>query len=540
MTDNENPETEVEKVESSEGEPSSPPLDFGDLRGTGEAETNFESTTPNESADDEELIELSDEEVQQEFEEMDKEELEASESPKASDETESSASEEDNKSESLELSSAEESETVAKEMKIIPTRDTREDSAPEKIEPSNPESETNGYSQLTELFSKKIVYGSVAAALIVSAGVMLLISTFGSEEAETETTAAVDEEPFPFVTIEPVIEAEQADDDDDEALQPEIDTDELALLEAEISTTDEQIEDADIADETVLNAAETEITEQDSELIDVAEISDQIAATTDVEVIAEEEIPLATESESIASEETPEVTELAEVATDELEIATEETETGFEETQIVSNEQIPITTETALDAEPVAREDTAVLSAQVATDLITLTQSTNNYYIIVASFNSEELALKHASTLPENLETAIIIPPFQQDGKFRVAIAGYETMAEAQTNIASYKTVYGDDIWPLRYAVVNRGSVLNERSGNTYVVVSSFLTESSARNHISTLTDDAGVEPLIIPPFGRSKSYRVSIFSYETLTAAQQALPRHKEKYGDDIWLLKY
>lgn len=531
MTDNENQEPGSEKVEASDDKLESPALDFGELRGTGETDAEPVSVSADETAVD--MIDISDEEAQQEFKEMEREESEANDQ---SDAPEEAAEPEpvtvsDTQADAPELPPTEE---VKKESSSVP--ETKEDPALGKMDELDTNSEAGGDSRFNELFSRKIIYASVAGALSISAIIMIFIFGFDSGEPEADSTAATEEEPFPFVSREPIADAEPPSHEDES--EPLLDdTEELAQAEVETPSPDEHAEVAGVAEddhEADPSLVETELDtefpvsiEEEEEVATVAqetlaatEEAEEIATTTEPETAVTEEIPV------------PELEELTEQEPEEIQLAVEETENIPEQAAIVAEEETPV-------VEPIASAQAPSLSSQAMDNLAILNQSSNSFYIIVASFNSEEMALKHASTLPENLETEIIIPPFEQVGKYRVAIAGYETMAEAQTNIAQYKATYGNDIWPLRYTRADRASLLDERTGNTYVVVSSFLTESSARNHISSLST-TGAEPLIIPPFGQSKSYRVTLFSYETLAGAQQALPEHKEKYGEDIWLLKY
>lgn len=531
MANKDDQEQDDEQIEISDDKLNSPPFDYGDLKGTSETEDGFESVEPEaDEIDAEDIIDISDEEAQQEFEEMEREEREANKNSEVP---------EEKVPEEKEHAETEFEEEIQAQAAVSPIAEEeltqiKPNSTPEAVETPDPgkldklsaESDARSAPQVSEPFSRKIIYGSVAAALSISAIVMVLIFTFDSEESTTDTTATIDEDPFPFVSRESAIEAEQPVSEEETDLALEIVDDQevvedlqvVETVETEVPAIDEQIEDANLAAEDETNVAATEIAEEDPTLTEELSIApEEIAAVDELERSdpAEEEAPAAIEEVTVIP--VP------------------------EDIPTAAEEETPAPAEVISEVVSIVTEESPPVSAQVAADLVTLNESRNNFYIIVASFNSEEMAVKHSSTLPQNEETSIIIPPFEQDGKYRVAIAGYETMAEAQANIPNYKAAYGNDIWPLRYARSNTAmaTLLNERTGNTYVVVSSFLTEGSAQNHVNTLTA-TGVEPLIIPPFGNSRSYRVTIFNYETLNAAQQALPQHKEKYGDDIWLLRY
>ena len=76
-----------------------------------------------------------------------------------------------------------------------------------------------------------------------------------------------------------------------------------------------------------------------------------------------------------------------------------------------------------------------------------------NFFIllIISSFFDEDLAMDHANKLAANGNSPMVIPPFASHRFWRVAIAEYNSIADAQNQIGQYKADYGDDIWPLKY-----------------------------------------------------------------------------------------
>ncbi len=80
-----------------------------------------------------------------------------------------------------------------------------------------------------------------------------------------------------------------------------------------------------------------------------------------------------------------------------------------------------------------------------------LTDRTNNYYIVIASFLDEDLAMDHSQKLASKGESPTIIPPFGKAITTRVAIKGYGSLGQAQNEIGNYKGEYGQDIWILKY-----------------------------------------------------------------------------------------
>ena len=87
----------------------------------------------------------------------------------------------------------------------------------------------------------------------------------------------------------------------------------------------------------------------------------------------------------------------------------------------------------------------------------------------------------------------------------------------------------------------NPGTVnkLTERTGNTYVIVGSFVDEDIAADFANKLASE-GKSPSIIPPFGNGLFHRVAIAGFPTIASAQQNLDSFKPDYGEDVWVLKY
>lgn len=160
-------------------------------------------------------------------------------------------------------------------------------------------------------------------------------------------------------------------------------------------------------------------------------------------------------------------------------------------------------------------------------------------HIIIFSFADESRARQSLDALVARGETPTIIPPFGQSRNYRVAIARYATMAEARANIQSYRREYGNDAWVLEYKSPAAIRILEERTGRTYVIFSSFTNQEQAFNMAAALTE-SGLNAEIIPPFGSSRNYRVAIAGYGTLAEAQAALPRYRQEHGEDLWLLRY
>jgi hypothetical protein len=342
---------------------------------------------------------------------------------------------------------------------------------------------------LQELNPPKSIVGVIVTAIVTVA--IILFIGFGSNEPPALDNIVVATEPAPFNTDESLVESEQ------------VLVEEITLPEV----TDEAVV---IAEPSILEEESTLVSEHPKEVVGttISGVENNASPASDNSTVQEEQ--LADTDTAIAAN------EVGENIAEDL-------------TVVIDNEPPPSITLSVVESISEDAEETSIV----------LREATGNFYIIIASFSNEALALEHTNAMPESEESSVIIPPFGQSNRYRVAISGYETLTEAQANIEQYQSTYGAGIWPLRYTPSNLGTILGERTGNTYVIVSSFATEESARNHADSLASTE-IEPLIIPPFNQSNRYRVATFSYETLAEAQEVLPQHRAIYGEAIWLLRY
>lgn len=86
-----------------------------------------------------------------------------------------------------------------------------------------------------------------------------------------------------------------------------------------------------------------------------------------------------------------------------------------------------------------------------AGEITSLTEKTGKTYIIIGSFFDDDLAQDFAKKLSANGRSPIVIPPFGESRFYRVAIAEFNSFADAKAGIENYKADFGQDIWPLRY-----------------------------------------------------------------------------------------
>ena len=94
---------------------------------------------------------------------------------------------------------------------------------------------------------------------------------------------------------------------------------------------------------------------------------------------------------------------------------------------------------------------------------------------------------------------------------------------------------------PAKPIAGNSGEVvkLSSKTGNTYVIIGSFVDEDLAGDYANTLAA-SGQSPTVIPPFDDHRFYRVAIASFNSFQEANGALAGFKSDYGEDIWALRY
>ncbi len=81
---------------------------------------------------------------------------------------------------------------------------------------------------------------------------------------------------------------------------------------------------------------------------------------------------------------------------------------------------------------------------------------------------------------------------------------------------------------------------LSERSGRYYVVVASAIDDDLIMDYAKDLSKK-GVSSKIIPPFGKTKFYRIAIDVADTYADAQTNADSKKGgDYGNEVWVVKY
>lgn len=81
--------------------------------------------------------------------------------------------------------------------------------------------------------------------------------------------------------------------------------------------------------------------------------------------------------------------------------------------------------------------------------------------------------------------------------------------------------------------------VLTERTGQWHVVVASAIDDDLLMDYARKLSAK-GVSSKIIPPFGSTQFYRLTIADGDTYTSTQAIADEYKDEYGDAVWVVKY
>lgn len=89
--------------------------------------------------------------------------------------------------------------------------------------------------------------------------------------------------------------------------------------------------------------------------------------------------------------------------------------------------------------------------AKPAGEITKLDAATGKAYVVIGSFFDGDLAEDYAKELSAEGKSPYVIPPFKDYRFYRVAIAEYNSFADAQSDLDTYKAEYGNDIWTLRY-----------------------------------------------------------------------------------------
>ncbi|MBU2916157.1 SPOR domain-containing protein [Reichenbachiella agariperforans] len=86
-----------------------------------------------------------------------------------------------------------------------------------------------------------------------------------------------------------------------------------------------------------------------------------------------------------------------------------------------------------------------------AGEIVRVTERTGVSYIVIASFIDDDLAMDYAKELSAEGKGVKVISPFGNAKRFRVSVADYSTYGDAASQLGSFKSEYGDQVWALKY-----------------------------------------------------------------------------------------
>ena len=81
--------------------------------------------------------------------------------------------------------------------------------------------------------------------------------------------------------------------------------------------------------------------------------------------------------------------------------------------------------------------------------------------------------------------------------------------------------------------------VLSERTRRYYVVISSAIDDDLLMDYARKLSQ-SGINTKLIPPFGETKFFRLAISDFDTYALAQTNADASKDKFGSEIWVVRY
>lgn len=365
-------------------------------------------------------------------------------------------------------------------------------------------------------------------------------STNEEEPKERKNEYFDDDEDFGL----PDLEYDELDDEDDEPLEEELD------LEVEVEGEDEALEELELEepveesqpepepepepvaeDENELpgeldldeSHLEYEVSEEDLEDLDLSEEDLEGIDLDDIDLsdISEEDLQLDSEDTDYYEEESYEDFENESSGSDIFEASassSSSTESGYKGLAERENKGVEFKY-----SDPQSRN--SFTRIVVIGTVVILTLGFALWFAFLRGDGNDELA-ENTTPPPQETET-----PVQQP----------ETQPE--------ETPPADDPDPVptqpetrpEPTVTNPGEVtkLTEKTGNSYIVIGSFVDEDLADDYATELAT-AGQSPLVIPPFDNHRFYRVAIASYASFSDANDAIADYKADYGEDIWALRY
>lgn len=98
-----------------------------------------------------------------------------------------------------------------------------------------------------------------------------------------------------------------------------------------------------------------------------------------------------------------------------------------------------------------AEADAAAKATPTTGEIVSLSDRTGRYYVVVASAVDGDLIMDYAKKLSAKGTGSKIIPPFGKWKYFRLAISDHDTFANAQSVADQSKPEFGEATWVIKY-----------------------------------------------------------------------------------------
>jgi hypothetical protein len=161
-------------------------------------------------------------------------------------------------------------------------------------------------------------------------------------------------------------------------------------------------------------------------------------------------------------------------------------------------------------------------------------------------FLPEETSVTGEEVLAENVEEPS--GPVMNDGDLTEDadlsdLTAVEEDEEGDEYLIEEEESTSSDVGLQPTATFGTGNIYEVRQGETsaeyHIIVSSTQSQQVALEQAESIRE-RNLNVWLLFPHGESRNYRISIAKYPNLAQASEALARHKEDFGDSIWILKY
>lgn len=83
--------------------------------------------------------------------------------------------------------------------------------------------------------------------------------------------------------------------------------------------------------------------------------------------------------------------------------------------------------------------------------IVTLTERTGSYYVVISSAVDGDLSMDYAKKLSAEGTSVWIIPPFGKKKFYRLTVGNFDTFADAQVKADELKAKHGQGVWVIKY-----------------------------------------------------------------------------------------